>query len=471
MMVRFLGARMFALFALGVVAFTLYGSYVPFHFRDRPWPEAADAFRWAMESRFGIQSRSDWVSNWLLGLPLGFCCLATLRVDRVSGATTALVGVAILPFCVAFAAAVEFGQLYFPGRTCAGSDVWAQGLGSLVGVLAWILRGQWITDKARGAFGQPGHIGNPATVLLAYAAFALLVQLLPLDFTMSPSELYHKAVDGHAVTLVPLAELNPEPGEAKLDEWKKLQAWLELFALSWPLGALVARLPGKWRVIDGSPRVLGLGLFASAISELGQLTVSSRHPSTTDVLVLTFGIFVGWAAALSFADRGVRKVRFRVAFALGAIWFAALAVIHWHPFDIRPALVPVRIGELDWMPLADQASKNYLGALDEVLTKFAIFVPIGALAVWAKRTSDMRPGVMVPALIAGGVAAILEFGQTMIPSRMASPTDVLFGLVGGWVGAEATRRLAGTSRRELLLPPARTATGPRMAALPTRPAH
>ena len=142
-----------------------------------------------------------------------------------------------------------------------------------------------------------------------------------------------------------------------------------------------------------------------------------------------------------------------MAWALGSFWFLALAVIHWHPFDFRPALLSDRLGDLDWMPMAGQASKNYLWALDEVLTKFTVFVPIGVLAVWARKTPSGRSGRIVPVLVSGGIAAILEFGQAMIPSRTASPTDVLFGVVGGWVGAEVTRRVSGSTRREWILQP------------------
>ncbi len=443
---RFLGPRAYALFALGFAAFTLYGSYVPFHYRERPWNEATGGFAWAMEHRLAMESRSDWVANCLLGAPLGFCLLAALRVDKTVQFTTAILGLALLPFCVAFAAAVEFGQLYFPGRTCSGSDVWAQGLGSTVGVFAWILGGQWLTDKLRGAFGIPGERGNPAVLLLAYAAFVLLVQLLPLDLSISPSVLYHKVVDPGETTLVPMAEFDRIPNRPPPDDGKKIQSWLELIALSWPLGALASRLPGKWGVIDGLPRLLGSALATAAILELGQLAVASRHPSSTDVIVLTFGIFLGWAVALSLADRGVRKHRIRVALGLGALWLGVLAVIQWQPFDFRAALLGKRFGDLDWMPMAGQTNKNYLWALDEVLEKFVLFAPIGALAVWAKKTPPDRPGVLVPVLISGAVAAALEFGQAMIPGRTASPTDLLFGFIGGWIGAEVVRWTAGAQR-------------------------
>jgi len=464
---RFLDPRTYALFALGVMAFTLYGSYVPFHYQGRPWDEAAGAFRWAMENRIALESRSDWAANCMLGIPLGFFLLAALRVDRPSRIAAIGTALLLLPLCFAFAAAVEFGQLYFPARTCAGSDVWAQGTGSTLGALAWVLRGQWITDKVRSAFEAQGERGNAAVLLLGYLGFAMLVEFLPFDITISPAKLYHRAKDAEITALVPLSELGYRPGRTELDDWKKIQNWLELIALSWPLGALVARLPGRWRIIDGLPRVFGSALAVSALLELGQLAVEARHPSTTDAIVLTFGILLGSAAALSFADRGVRKRRLQVSLALGAIWFLVLAVVHWHPFEFRSALLGGRLADLDWMPMAGLAEKNYLWALDEILSKFILFVPIGVLAIWASKTSAIRPGVLAPVLLSGTVAAALEFGQAAIPSRSASPTDVLFGFVGGWIGAEATRRIAfGAKGRGFVSQPQAGRAGvPRRAAV------
>lgn len=466
---RLLGRRAYALLALGAVAFTLYGSYVPFHYRSRSWSDATDAFHWAMENRLAMQSRSDWVANCMLGVPLGFCLLAALRVDRPSRNAAVGTGLVLLPVCTAFAAAVEFGQLYFSGRTCAGSDVWAQGMGSTLGVLVWLLRGQWATDKVRSALEGQRDRGNALVPLLGYLGFAMLVEFLPFDLTISPAKLYHRANDADVTARVPLSELDYRAGRTEYDDWKKIQNWLELFALSWPLGALVARLPGKWQCIDGLPRVFGFALGVSILLELGQLPVESRHPSSTDVLVLTFGILVGWAAVLSFADRGVRKRRMRVALALGIVWFAALAVIHWHPFEFRAGIAGGRLADLEEVPMAGLAEKNYLWALDEVLSKFILFVTIGVLAIWGRKTATTRPGTLVPVLIAGGIAAILEFGQAFIPIRTPGATDVLFGFVGGWIGAEATRRIAfGDGARELVRPAdsSRTGVGRRAAILP-----
>lgn len=430
MMRPWLGPRVYALFALGVAIFTLYGSYVPFHFRNRPRNEVTSAFQWAMEQRIGPESRSDWVSNCLLGVPLGFCLLGWIRVDRSSQAVAIAVGIGLLPLCLAFAAAVEFGQLYFPGRTCAGSDVVAQGTGAALGVFGWILWGQHLTDKFRGLLDQPGQAGNSILLLVGYAFFVLLVQLLPLDLTASPNVLFHKVKDPLEVTRFPLGEF-----DRPLDEWRKVQSWFELIALCWPLGALVARLPGKWASLNGLPRLVGTGLLFAAATEASQLMVS-RHPSATDVLVIAFAMLLGWSSALALADRGVQRSRVAVALAFGTAWMLVLVFVQWHPFNFDPGILGDRLSELDWMPLAGQASKNYLWALDEVLTKFTLFVPPGVLWIWTKRSS-----LLTPILISGGIAALLEFGQVFLPGRVASPTDILFGVIGGGIGAAATRRL------------------------------
>ncbi|HJZ59197.1 MAG TPA: hypothetical protein VKE74_29905, partial [Gemmataceae bacterium] len=58
--------RTFALLVLGVAAFTVYGSLVPFEYRSRTWDDAAGAFVRAMRYRARIDSRSDALANVLL---------------------------------------------------------------------------------------------------------------------------------------------------------------------------------------------------------------------------------------------------------------------------------------------------------------------------------------------------------------------------------------------------------------------
>jgi len=439
--VRLFTARWYALLAAGVVAFILYGSYVPFHYAPLPWDEATETFDRTVRATLRPASRSDWAANWCLGVPLGFCLLGAARVDRTGRAATIAVGAVVLPGCLAFAAAVEFGQLFFPGRECSGSDIWAQGLGAACGVAAWMAVGQRWTKAMRRALSQAEGTGR---LLTLYVFCALVAQTLPFDLTANPAELYRR-VRAKEITVIPLAELAARPGVSAEKDWKKVAAWCELLAMALPGGVLLAGLGGRWKSVNTLPATVAVALLAGAVLELAQWPVKSRHPSTTDVLVLALGVGMGWGVALAVADKGSRKHRPMLAALLAQAWVAVLAIHHWQPFNFLPPLLPTNAARMTFLPFEQQIGKAYLWGLEEMVQKTWLFVPLGALAGWGWKRSADRRAVWYAVGVCVFAAAVLEFGQLLLPARVGSPTDLLFAAAGGWLGAVVTRRrLAAT---------------------------
>ena len=440
--------RTFALLVLGAVAFTYYGSLVPFDYRPRPWGEVVDSFAWAMRNRALPESRSDGVANVLLGIPLGFALLGLVCVDRTTPVYRfALVrAVLLLPLCTLVAAGAEFAQLYFPARTCSGSDVLCQTLGAALGMAAWVVAGQRLTAEARAVWGG-SRIGGAAGRLLAgYLALLAFVQTLPLDLTLSPGQVGGKLRD-QAVS-VPFGEFHghtgrefwgavakrlgkhegtPQPPDADPDRpWKPVAKLLTVFGLYLPVGLLLAKLPGRrWgRIAWVAAAAVALGCVLEAL----QLIVVSRTPSATDVTVGAAGVLAGWGIG--------RASPFTVSRAslLGVSWFAALAVVSWQPFRFAARPVP-----FDWVPGLPLEGGNPLFALEEMLTKLVLFslggVMIGALG-----------GGRIAGALAGLVAsAIFEAGQTAFALHTPCVTDVLLGGCGAFVGAWLTTRLSFAS--------------------------
>ncbi len=434
----------FAAATAGVMLFIAYGSFVPFDSQPKEWDTATAEFHIALGKWFDLPSKSDFAANVALGVPFGFCLLGALRVDRPRRWLTAAVGVGVVAVCGGYAAGVEFTQLFFRERVCSGADITAQTLGGLVGVVAWVLAGQWATDRLRRAFDSDGVRHTTAPLLIAYAGLLLVVLTLPLDLTASPTELFKRLRDDTA--WVPLGELFDRPGESGEHDLKVVAGWCELFALYLPLGLLAGGLAGKFRTADGLFRVVGLGLLAGLLAEACQVLVKSRHPSLTDVLLAGAGVTTGWATARILALRGVRKRRAEVALLLGQVWAAVLAVVAWHPYQFYPAVAGERLGAMSWLPLRDAVQGQYLWAAEDLLAKFALAVPLGAVVAWgmggsppAKRWAVWLTAVAVTGLVAAG----LEFGQAMLPTRTVCPTDVLLAAAGGWAGAAVTRRLGG----------------------------
>lgn len=404
-------ARWYAVLAAGVVAFTVYGSLVPFQFQNRSWAEASGSFAWAMQNRLRIESRSDVVANFLLGVPLGFCVLGAQRVDRAGLRRTMVTGLAVWPACVGLAGLVEFLQVYLPTRTSSGADVAAQAAGSVAGMLAWVAAGQWLTDGARRAVADPRAGGRAGQWLAAYLAVVLLVQVLPLDLTTSPGQAYRKLRSG--VVWVPFQE-SATPDAVK--------SWVMLAAVFLPAGLLAARVTG-WNFPAVAVGAIG---FATA-TEAAQLLVS-RSPSATDVLVGSMAVLVGWGIGRWFPAR----IRDGEALLLGGMWAGLLAIAAWFPLTFQ---LPPRWETVAWIPFADLFSRNDLDIPGEVLTRLLAFAPCGILAVAASRGWWAVP-------VAVGVSAILEAGQLLVPGRVPGTTDIVLAGVGAGIAAALTRKIS-----------------------------
>ena len=405
---RHFARRALGLLVLGIVAFTVYGSLVPFDYHSRPWAEVVAAFRWAMTNRWWIESRSDGIANVMLGIPLGFGLLGFLQTGRSTRKGDALLGVALLPACLAFAAAVEFAQLYVPERTCSGSDVLCQGLGAVLGMAGWVIAGRWLMAHAEAAWNG----AEPASrLLVAYLVLLAFIQLLPMDLTASPRDLYRKLRDD--VVYVPFSELT---GEAT---WGRTARLLQVFGLFVPVGLLArqtARLPPIRVVLVAVALAVGM--------EALQLIVKSRVPSATDSAMGTVGAVFGWIVA----------ARFR--WSLAVLWFAGLAFISWQPFELvaDPPL------PFDWIPGLPLERGNPLFALEEMLTKCILFGLGGALL----RPSDSagsNDSIRQAAVLGLVVSAIFEVGQTAFAQHSPCITDVLLGALGAAIGC----RLAGST--------------------------
>ncbi len=67
---------------IGYLIFVIYGSLVPLEYRARPFAEAWREFQNIRYLQLGIASRSDWVANLLLFIPLSFLWLGIFWPSR-----------------------------------------------------------------------------------------------------------------------------------------------------------------------------------------------------------------------------------------------------------------------------------------------------------------------------------------------------------------------------------------------------
>ena len=422
-------AKCYAALSVGFTLFTIYGSLVPFEYVPRTWDNAVAAWGWVWEHRIYPESRSDFAANFLLGVPLGFCLLGALRLDRKGPFGSLLAVLIALPFCIGLATAVEFSQLWFPKRTCAGSDVIAQSLGSASGMLVWLLAGQWITNFVRRIWDLPSLGGRVGRALVLYLIALAAVMTLPWDITASPADWYHKALE--KITYVPFEEWNRP--ELRV---RKLRDWAELLALFAPVGLLASGLPGSFKRRGGIGIVGFAGLALGVMVEGAQWPIVSRHPSATDVIIEASSVLIGWGIGRAIASGKLPVVIPTFG------WLGLLAGVNWWPMNFDPGVLDDRLRVTTLLPFLSLESKNYMFWLEEIAVKAMVFAPIGAAA--------SRKGIVRAMIVCAMAGLMMELGQLFLSDRFPSLTDVLLATVGGGLGAMVTRAVLSPDEPLLL---------------------
>jgi len=277
----------------------VYGSLVPFQFRWLAWDEVLQQSQQLRLAHLRIQSRTDFVANVLLFIPLAFLVMGAVCVDRPPGRAI-VAGLILVPLCAALSGGIEFVQIYFPPRTPSASDIVAESLGGALGVLLWLTAGRRITGWARQVWSSRHGRDLASLILPVYLAFLVLINVLPLDLTLSPADIYRKYREGR-LTLVPFASFCAN---------HSLMLGKALWNLLWflPIGALLASLPAfSWEDRRNWLRVWGLGLVVATLIESMQLFVVTRFVDVTDIVVESLGVLAGWSAVRCYQQLKIRS--------------------------------------------------------------------------------------------------------------------------------------------------------------------
>jgi VanZ family protein len=426
---------------LGFLAFVVYGSWVPFNVASLPLEQAVEQFQNVLAGPVRIDSRSDWVANILLMLPAAFCLMGALGADRPKAGWLGDI-VLVLPACLCVSVLVEFGQLFLPGRVSSLNDIVAQGVGAVLGAGLWGLFGQALTLWGRGFWQGRDASAVEVRILPVYLVMLLVRYLLPLDLTISPSEIYRKFKYGRA-SLVPFHFL-PNAPYAFIE--KNIQNVIYFVVL----GFLLVGLTGsRWRAGRRAVWVLGCGILFVGLLNGMKLLVASRVFDITDVVVESLAMVAGWWLRLSFRDRASHRLTgppmpaWRVCF-LG-IWLALLAFATWRPFDFDLDLARPRLEGLSLLPFADLQLGQEVLALQNVGEKMMLYLPLGMLlTTWKPHAGRL---FWLPTLLAGFLVALtLEAGQLVLVSRTASLSDVYVETAAAVVGSWLARRMCAPSK-------------------------
>jgi VanZ family protein len=176
--------------AAGAIVFAIYASLLPFALRPQPVGAAWSSFvALLIDPPAGRISRTNFLANVLLFVPVGFALMGARLADRASRpATIALTAVAILVLGIIVSTLVEFAQMFAPGRTPSRLDIAAQILGCGVGIAGWTAAGSALTTWLRDT-ADSSRADRLTRALMAYGVLWGFVGLAPFDITVDHGEL------------------------------------------------------------------------------------------------------------------------------------------------------------------------------------------------------------------------------------------------------------------------------------------
>ncbi|WP_009207253.1 VanZ family protein [Sulfuricella denitrificans] len=427
------------LLAFAYTAFVIYGSLVPLHFQPHPWEEARAFFRDIRYLNLGIGSRADWVANILLFVPLAFVWLGTLWHSKIVGWRIAATLLVLLA-CTGLSVAIEFTQIFFPPRTVSLNDIYAETLGAFIGISLWWVIGSSVTRWYLGWRAVEGPMDLAQRLLYGYLFLLFGYNILPLDLTISPVEIYHKWHEGRIV-LIPFTN-----GQADLAQ--QFYGFLT-DVLIWVPAGVLASLTARY----DTKRIWLRLTAAAAMIEFLQIFVYTRVTDTTDILTGSLGSAIGiWLAIRWRAGEPAVKQAKAVGNTSGLIagillWLALIFAVFWYPFDFRTdgAFLHSRLTEATTrVPLAIYYFGTEYRAVTEVLHKIGFFFPLGILlALLAGKIRSGPPSLWKMAALAstGIVAGSVEVGQLFLPGKFADLTDWVLEIAGGWAGCALAWRI------------------------------
>jgi glycopeptide antibiotics resistance protein len=239
--------------------------------------------------------------NFAAFLPLGILSALTPHSRKWNGSTTLLVGLGVT-------GGIEVGQLLVYTRSFNVTDIMTGSTAVLLGrQLGRLLEESWATEPTGGGSGQwvwevlrrpPGPWGPVPLVLLAlgWAVVLVLLNWQPFHFTLDPAQ-YEHADAGLSDEDTGVAGLRRMSWAPFVDYyWGSRYQALDQFvqrSLSFlPLGAFLGLAFGRRERLGEAICVLAALPFGTLI-EFGQYFIPERHPSVTDLLIQTFGAWLG----------------------------------------------------------------------------------------------------------------------------------------------------------------------------------
>lgn len=435
-------SRYFGHLALVMAGLFLYGSFVPFHYQQLEWKIAVERFRQIPYLNLGLENLADWMANLLLVVPIGYCATASVILQVRSRWLRMGYSVLIWFLCLGFSVAVEFLQLWFPGRTVSQNDLLAEGLGACIGCLLAV----WTVDAVHEKVSSALTATSPRQILTfgltAYAAGYVLYQVLPLDVSFSWDAFWKRWEQGK----ISLWGIQDET-----TSWGQWQALLDQGVLCIPVGVyLWTRPTGR---PPGTGTMLARCLLLAGLIELAQVFIYSRHASLASGLVATSGCFAGGLLAPQIFRQfdawwtvAAARRRMLLTSGLTLVYLVLLVGRVVRPWELSLSEPGIDRLPTYWrIPFASLYSGSDFHAFVFIAQSVAVFLPAGFLfADLAIALRSRLPGIVEDLLVSSGLgilASTLELAQAWRPDSVLDVTATLCYLLGGLSGLLLHRTL------------------------------
>jgi hypothetical protein len=446
--------------AVGIVAI-VYVSVVAttagINFRPLPLSEAWQLFLDTPYIALGSDQQPDWMANLLLLVPLAFLIAGAVSPRRVTALTWIAAFFAFL-ICFALVLAIKFAQLYFPPRTVTLNYIFAQSLGSLLGVSLFGL-----FHRRLYAFARSIRLGGPRSLEIALAVYAVVLFayfLFPFDFAFTSVDLNARL--GSLPQLL-FAWPNADRGLGL-----RLVLLLASVATTAPLGMLIVLRSPKitlWRAAT-------VGFVAMTGVCAATIFVISGTPTFITVVIRTIGIVAGaaimqrWKPGNLAGWRAVASRRMPLlvpAYILAVLFVNDLLALRWRGVDDA-------LAALDWRGMAPfwhyyMVSKTH--GIASFVVHAAMFAPIGIM-VWLRR-GDGRMAMWLAMGLAFAFATLVEIGRWLRPELQPDISNIFVAVFAAGIAV----KLMPSMLRMLSLPsdPGRSplaAAAPQREPAPTR---
>gem|GEM_PF-536892 len=445
-------------------AFVVYGSLVPLHFNDIGAAAAWQKLVASVDAGLDFRERADWAANVLLFIPLAYLAMAVAKTGRRPWLGQ---GVFVIIGCIALSIAVEFLQAFFPPRIVSLSDIVAESTGAVLGTALWWIGGRR-SMRSLDSLCQHGAATNHyKTLLQIYMALVFLYGVLPLDLSLSATDIYRKWRSGR-VLLAPFTYSHVDFATLCYQVVTDMVMWA-------PVGFLWRRSSNR-----SALRVIIATVFLAAVLEGVKLFVESRIVDVTHIVLAIPGAAIGVWIADRFAqkpgagfDKVVRRPeRVFLGVLLLLLWLGVLIQIFWYPFDfqwVREYALGRLHAALSRVPFETLFYSDYLRAYTEVLRKLLFFAPVGPLGrlivtnMSAGRAARNVVRCCVWLLILG-FPFLIEAGQLFLPSHTPDLTDWLIACTGGAIGYFAMDMASAREPRQ-----SRAMRGPHLDAIQRSP--